>query len=300
MIYLGDSSLNTLLYTYSIRYKTKPSVYDFKTWKEILDIYKLPPNFNQESKEIIICRIPNTLLEGLPKKEKHINLKTEFQREIDYREVILLAEINSKEEVNKFNTFLHKNKTWIKYLDSNSPEVISLYKILRKVFTPEAYEWLITNHKKYPLRIKEEIQWWAHQVNTNKRLISINQVRQDLGEYEENTKWYCYHLGTPLGNEILLDMKSNSIWVTFFSINNYKSPVSLYIERKCSPLIISLDIFKYAVDMKCVGIKEGALILNAWWDSVIKDRRNKPWEIDLNIDSLIDLRKALRVRRYIS
>lgn len=300
MIYLGDSSLNTLLYTYSIRYKTKPSICDFKTWKEVIDIYKLPPNFNQDNKEIVIGRIPNTLLEGVPKKDKRINLKTEFQREIDFREVILLTEVKSKEEVNKFNTFLHKNKAWVKYVDSNSPEVLALCALLRKVFTPEAYEWLITNHKSYPLRIKEEIQWWAHQVNTNKKLITIDQVRQDLGEYEENTKWYCSHLGTPLGNEILMDMKSSNIWATFFSINNYKSPVSLYIERNCSSLIISLDILRYAVDMKCVGIKEGALVINSWWGSVIRDKKSKPWKININVDSLIDLRRALKVRRYIS
>jgi hypothetical protein len=296
MMYLGTSSVSIWLYVYMIRYKRMPDVIDLNTWRDILQIFKLPPEFNQENKQIIIARIPNKILSYTTKKELgNINLKTEFNKNIDYKDIILITEAETKQKKEDITNFLHKHKTWIKPLEENPSELTRLYAILRKVFTHEAYEWLMFNYKESPLRIKEELSWWSYKFNKTKVLIDINQVRQDLGEFEENTERYCSYLAQPKGNTILHNMKSSDIWSTFFSINMYKSPVDIFIQRNCPALSLSLNLLHYSVTNGYVGIKEGTIILNSWWVNVVTNRKTKPWALKQNSDSLNELRRALKL-----
>lgn len=296
MMYLGTNSVSIWLYVYKIRYGTLPTIKQLNSWRDVLQVFKAPPEFNQETKEIIIGCIPNKLLTLTSKKDLgNLNLKNEFNKNIDYREIVLITQAKTKQEKECVTNFLHKHKVWIKSLEDNPNELTSLYGILRKVFTHEAYDWLMSRYKESPLRIKEELSWWSYKFNTNRVLIDINQVRQDLGEFEENTERYCFFLAQPKGNTILRGMKSSDIWSTFFSINMYKSPVDIYIQRNCPALSLSLNMLHYSVTNGYIGIEEGAIILNSWWVNTVINTKTKPWTIKQNGDSLNELRRGLKL-----
>lgn len=295
-MHLGTNSVSVWLYVYLVRYGTRPTIKQLSNWRDVLQVFKAPPEFNQKTKEVIIGCIPNKLLTLTSKKDLgNINLKNEFNKSIDYREIVLITQAKTKQEKECVTNFLHKHKTWIKSLEDNPNELTSLYGILRKVFTHEAYEWLMSRYKDSPLRIKEELGWWSYKFNTNRVLIDINQVRQDLGEFEENTERYCSYLAQPKGNIVLRSMKSSDIWSTFFSINMYKSPVDIYIQRNCPALSLSLNMLHYSVINGYIGIEEGAIILNSWWVNTVINSKSKPWTIKQNGDSLNELRRGLRL-----
>lgn len=296
MIGISDKPLGLWLYVYSVRYGYQPSVLKVEDWKGVLKAYKAPPEFGRESKEVLLIKIPVKLLGSITKKELGgVNLKTDFAKDLADREVVLLVNTSDRGSSETLSNFLHKNKSWLYMLEDNPPEITALYSILKKVFTHDAFDWLMLKYKNSPMRIKEELKWWAYKFNTNKQLLGIDEIRRDMGEFEANTERYCYYLGKPRGNEILRNMKSSDIWSTFFSINEYKSPVDMYIQKNCPSLGLSLCLFKYAVNNGFIGVREGAIILNSWWVSVIDSRKSKPWTTKECHELVDQLRHSMRL-----
>lgn len=294
MINLGPGPLGLWFYVYHMRYKTFPEIQHFNKWEDVLISYNAPPPFGDVDVEVIIGSIPIKLLSTNGKgNKKGINLKDRFKGNHDYRELVLIVDIESNQDSNVLSNFISKNKTWIKSLESDPIELRDLYKLLRRVLTGEAYEWVMSRYRNIPMRIKQQLPSWARKFNNSRSLLDIDEIRRDLGDTLEVTSNYCNYLGHPKGNSILMDMKSSDIWSTFFSINDYKSPVEMLVNKACPELMSSLCMLDYAVKNSYIDIKGGALVLNSWWVSILLSKSTRPWRVSYSADSLRELRKEL-------
>jgi hypothetical protein len=190
MIYLVNYSSNILIEYLNSReisfsYTSNNAI---KTKGE-LEIVTCTPN----STNIVYCSIDLTSIEHIKGNNTYILL----------------------ESIGKGWKKLVKEKNWIEILKIDLKEYNKWIGRLRKILTPEAYDYFIDRYYNYPSKVKLEIDVLAILYKEKQGLLTEEELRTKYEGINSNLRSYVKYMGSKKGRRILYESSNKELWLMF-------------------------------------------------------------------------------------